>query len=331
MLAAVLAAGGRELAPELERRLDADGSLPVLRDHRDAARPGAGAHGARGRRTRREVLNALSADAIGAIDALRSEIYDAGGLRVPGRFAEAARRGALREDGAAAQQEDQDRVLDRRLRARDAAPIHPIAAQDRRVPRAHQAQEHLSRCAAAHARRGRQASHVVQPDGRRDRTAVEQQPQPSEHPGAHRVRAPDPGGVRPGGAGRRHGLGGLQPDRAAHSRAPLRGRRSHRGVHERHGLPPGHCCARLRCRTGAGRAGHASPGEGGQLRHRLRPVGARARRHAQDHARRSADDDRPLLRGLPARACLPRRDRRRGAPRPASRRRCTAASGASPS
>ena len=38
--------------------------------------------------------------------------------------------------------------------------------------------------------------HDVQPDGRRDRPAVLDRPEPAEHPDPHRRGPPDPGGVR---------------------------------------------------------------------------------------------------------------------------------------
>ena len=235
------------------------------------------------------VLAGLSADAAGSIDAAACRDPRAGRRRVPGRLAQAALGGALRAHGSAARQEDQDRLLDRCVRARDARPRPPHRREDRRVPRAHQAQEHLPRRSATDAGRGRSPAHVVQPDGRRHRTAVEQRSQPAEHPGAHRVRPTHPRRVRPGERGRPHGLGGLQPDRAADPRAPLGRRGAHRGVHQRHGLPPGDGRARLRRRRRVGRAGDAGARQGGQLRHRVRPdrrTGWRRRSRSQTPRRR---------------------------------------------
>ena len=78
---------------------------------------------------------------------------------------------------------------------------------------------------------GRPHPHHVQPDGRGDRPAVVDRPQPAEHPGAHRRGPGDPPRLR-----RRRGVRvaadrRLQPDRAAGDGAPVRGRGPARGVH----------------------------------------------------------------------------------------------------
>ena len=69
---------------------------------------------------------------------------------------------------------------------------------------------------------------------------------------------------------------------------------------------------------GAARPGHALEGEDGQLRHRLRPLGLRARRPAADPARRGAGVHRPLPRALPGRAGVHRARRSRRRPRTAT-------------
>jgi DNA polymerase-1 len=72
----------------------------------------------------------------------------------------------------------------------------------------------LPRCGPGH----RAPAHDVQPGGRRDRTVVEQRPEPAEHPDPHRRRPRDPARVR---RRARLGpdLGRLLADRAARARA----------------------------------------------------------------------------------------------------------------
>ena len=69
--------------------------------------------------------------------------------------------------------------------------------------------------------RDRPRAHLLQPGGRRDRTAEQQRSQPAEHPDPHRDRPRDPPRVRRR-AGPRADLGRLLADRAARAGAPLR-------------------------------------------------------------------------------------------------------------
>ena len=64
--------------------------------------------------------------------------------------------------------------------------------------------------------------HHVQPDGGRDRPAVEHRPEPAEHPGAHRRRPADPGGVRRRARLRVADDRGLLADRDADHGPPVR-------------------------------------------------------------------------------------------------------------
>ena len=74
----------------------------------------------------------------------------------------------------------------------DRAPVPPApAAPPRRDPAAPD-----GRGPAQDRRLRRPHPHDLQPDHRRDGSALQHRPQPAEHPDPHRGRAPDPGGVR---------------------------------------------------------------------------------------------------------------------------------------
>ena len=205
----------RDRAPALgrARRDGGRGSphrhVPHGRDHRAALRPGRGARGARVR---------------------------ARGRGVRDRLADAARPHPLREARADPRPQGQDRLLDRRQgAARD--PRRPRDRPGRRgVARADEAREHLPRPAADADRRGRAAAHDDQPARRRDRAALDLEPEPAGDPDPHRARARDPLGVRrrarpPPAVGR------LLADRAPHPRARLRRAEAARGVPARRGHP----------------------------------------------------------------------------------------------
>ncbi len=310
----------------------ADGSLAVLRDHRDAARAGACAHGARGRRARRERARRASrrmrtaASTRCGARSTSSPAASSWSTRPSSSPRCSSRSWACRRSKKTKTGYSTDASVLATL-----APVHPIAekiVEYRELTKLKSTYlDALPRMLGEDGRLHTSFNQTVAATGRLSSSDPNLQNIPVRTEYGRRIRA----AFVPGARRRPDGLGGLQPDRAAHPRAPLGRPGPHRGVHQRDGLPPGHGGARLRRRAGRGRAGHAGAGEGGQLRHRLRAVGARAGRHAQDHARRGAGDDRPLLRGVPARARLPRRDGRRGAPRRASRSRCSAASAASPS
>ena len=78
-LAAVLASSAARLAPELEGRLESDGSLGVLRDIEMPLVPVLARMERVGVGLDTSVLAALSAEAAGGIEALRAEIYDCAG------------------------------------------------------------------------------------------------------------------------------------------------------------------------------------------------------------------------------------------------------------
>jgi hypothetical protein len=195
---------------ELEQRLDADGSLAVLRT--------IGCRSCRCSRMERVgvgidcgVLVDLSADAVGAIDALRRRSTLAGSEFWSTRPSSSPRCSST--SSACRREAHQDQLLDRRLRC--LPPLPPRIPSPRKIVAYRELaklKRHVPRRAAAPSRRGRAAAHVVQPDGGRDRAAVKLEPQPAEHPGAHGVRPADSRGVRAGGRWRRDALGGLQPD-----------------------------------------------------------------------------------------------------------------------
>ena len=145
--------------------------VPHGGDHRPALRPRRGARGARVR---------------------------ARGRGVRDRLADAARPHPLREARAHARPQGQDRLLDRRQgAARD--PRRPRDRPDRRgVARADEAREHVPRAAADADRRGRAAAHDDQPARRRDRAALDVEPEPAGDPDPHRARARDPLRLRRG-------------------------------------------------------------------------------------------------------------------------------------
>ena len=120
------------------------------------------------------------------------------------QLAQAAGRRPVRQAVAAGGPQDQDRPVDRRRHAGGAGRAAPGAGQDRRVPRALEAEGDVHRRAAGAGEPGDRApAHLVQPGGRRDGAAVVQQPQPAEHPDPHarsggasaRRSSPSPGHV----------------------------------------------------------------------------------------------------------------------------------------
>ena len=203
-------------------------------------------------------------------------------------------------------------LLDRREDAGGAEgrPSAPRPAP--RLARADEARQHLRRAAPdlrqpAH----RPRPHDVPPDGRRDRAAVLERPEPPEHPRAQRGGPRHPRGLRARG-GLEDGLGRLQPDRAAAARPPRRRPGPPGGVSRRGRRPPRDGREDLRPRAVGGDARDARAREGDQLRHHLRHGPAAARRRDGRHAGRGRALHRGVLPGLPARAGVrgPRSSRR---------------------
>ena len=146
----------------------------------------------------------------------------AGRRRVRHRVAQAARPGAVRAARAAHLPQGQDRLQHRPAGAEAAGGQAPDRAADRPLPRADQARQHLPVGAARPGGRERPPAHHLQPGRRRDRAPVVHQPQPAEHPGAHRDRPRDPRRLHHRSRWRAAELR-LQPGGAAHP-GPLLGR-----------------------------------------------------------------------------------------------------------
>ena len=172
------------------------------------------------------------------------------------------------------EQEDQDRLLDRRVGARRRSrPVHPIAekiVEYRELTKLKSTYiDALPRLLGEDGRLHTSFNQTVAATGRLSSSNPNLQNIPVRTEFGRRIRA----AFVPAERGRRDGLGRLQPDRAADPRAPLGRRGAHRGVHERRWTS-----TRPRRRASsastpdAGRAGHARAGEGGQLRHRVRAV-----------------------------------------------------------
>ena len=220
------------------------------------------------------------------IDELESEIYELAGHEFTIGSPQQLADGPLRRARADQEAPRQDRLLDRRPRARPDPRRAPDRREGRALARADEAQEHLPRLAAGPDRpeTGRIHTTFNQVD-RRHRPALEHQPEPPEHPDPLRGRAAGPRAASSPSEGNRllsadynqvelrvlaHVAGEevlreiFASGEDVHARDRRRGsRRRPRGDH----------------------AGRALEGEDGQLRHRLRALGLRARRPAQHRAR----------------------------------------------
>ena len=149
------------------------------------------------------------------IGELEAEIYELAGKEFTIGSPQQVGRGPLRRARPDQQAPRQDRLLDRRPRARPDPRRAPDRRQDRALARADQAEEHLPRLAAGADRpRDRPHPHHLQPDRDGHRAALQHQPQPAEHPDPHRGGAARPRLLRRR-AGRAAALGRLQPGRAA--------------------------------------------------------------------------------------------------------------------
>ncbi len=220
----------------------------ALPGRRAAADRRARAHGAARHPGRPGPARRVLARARGAPRADDAGDLHAGGRGVQHRLAQAARPHPLREAQAAAGAADQDRLLDRRGRARAAGPRARAARAHRRAPHARQAQVHLRGLAADPDQFDDRAHpHLVQPARGRDRTVVVEQSERPEHPGAHRAGPAHPRRLRA-----RSGLAvprrGLLADRAAHPGPRLGRGEPDRGLPSRRGHPPPHRLRGLRRR-----------------------------------------------------------------------------------
>ena len=262
-----------------------------------------------------------------------AKIFELAGESVQHQLAEAAVGDPLRQAAARhrqAHRQDEGGV-DRRGRARRSRADARAAEADSRVARAEEAEGHLHRrAAAARARANGARAHVVQPGGGRDRPAEQQRPEPAEHPDPHRSRARDPARVHRRSRVRAD-LGRLLADRAARARAHGRGRGADRGVPARRGHPRPHRAEGVRPEQRPRQARAPAPGEDHQLRAALRKDGLHAGARHRRHAGRRAGVHRRVLRRLPARPHLHRRDHRAALGRRDSSRRCSDAGAWCPS
>ena len=206
-------------------------------DDREPAGARAGAHGARRRRRRRRrAARSCNARLTADVVRLGAELKRGRRPRRPQhQLADPAARAALRRPAgrsrADADQEDEDRRVDRRgdagEAARRVAGVHRAAAA---VPRGREAARHVRRGPAGRGRRRRADPRHVQPDRRPHRPVELGPPEPAQHPGAPGGGAAVPQGVRRR-AGRQAARRRLQPDRAALHRPPRRRPGPRRGVH----------------------------------------------------------------------------------------------------
>ena len=168
------------------------------------------------------VLAGLSAEAASSIDALRAEIHALAGCEFTHRLAQAARRGALREAGpaAAARSTKTGFSTDASVLA-TLAPIHPIAekiVEYRELTKLKSTYlDALPRMLGEDGRLHTSFNQTVAATGRLSSSNPNLQNIPVRTEYGRRIRA----AFVPARAGRPDGLGGLQPDRAAHPRAPL--------------------------------------------------------------------------------------------------------------
>ena len=217
----------------------------------------------------------------------------------------------VREARADAGPQGQDGLLDRHARA----PLDPRRARDRRGARgvagADEADQHVPRAAAVAPRRGRPAAHDLQPDGRLDRPALDDEPEPAGDPDPDGARPGDPLGLRrrPRSPAR---LRRLQPGRAAHPRARLGRARPARVLRAQRGHPRPHGGRGARQGSGDAHEGRAQRRQDGQLRDHLRHLVVRALGEPRDPARGGAGLHRRLSGALPARAGLHPADDRAG-------------------
>ena len=236
------------LSEELGRRLDADGSLDVFNDIEMPLVPVLVRMERTGVGVDTSVLADLAEEASAAIDELRTEIYDLAGCEFTIDSPEAARRGALRDPRPSTAEAHEDRLLDRRPGARDARPAAPDRRAHRRLPRAHQAQEHVHRRAARlvgeDGRLHTSFNQTVAATGRLSSSNPNLQNIPVRTELGRRIRAAfvaaDPGDVI---VSADYSQIELQDPRASLGRHG-----TDRGVHERRGLPHGHGIPGLRRR-----------------------------------------------------------------------------------
>ncbi len=186
----------------------------------------------------RAALAELEREFAAEISRFEAEIYAAVGHEFTIGSPEAAGRHPVRRAGPPQGPPDEDRLLDRRVRARGAARRAPGDRADPRVAHLHQAPLDLRRGAADAHRARRPAPHAVPPGRGGDRAAVVVGPQPPEHPDPDPARPADPACLRRGLARHDARRRRLQPDRAPDPRPRVRRRAPRRRVRARGRHPP---------------------------------------------------------------------------------------------
>ena len=217
-----LHAGGRAPDRPADPGARRPGAAGVERRDRGPAGAGAGPHGAPGRGRRRHRAAHAAGPAVGR--GREPAGPDLGGRRhrVQRQLHAAAAGDPVRQAGPDPAEEDQDRLLHRRLDAGEAGGPAPDHRPPAGLPRGREAALHLRRRPAGRGGGRRPHPRHLQPDGGPHRPAVVRPAQPAQHPGAQRDRARVPPRLRPG-PGLRAAGGRLQPDRAALHRPPGRG------------------------------------------------------------------------------------------------------------
>ena len=250
--------------------------------------PGARAHGARRRRARRERARRISASGPARRSTRcrpRSTSWPDVEFLVdsPKQLAEVL----FEKMGLPARQADEDRLLDRRVGARDARAVHPIAEKIVEYRELTKLKSTYLDALPRTARRGRPAPHVVQPDRRRDRPAVVAATRTCRTSRC----APSSGAASAPRSFPRRRATSWSPRTTSQIELRILAHLSgDEGLIEAftsgvdfHRRPPRASSAWSPRRSSRSMR---APGEGGQLRHRLRAVGPRACRVAQASAAR---------------------------------------------
>ncbi len=228
-------------------RAGAAGAVVPLHRRRTPARPGPRGDGAGRRPHRPRVPRPDARGAPEAVQRARDQDPRARGRALRRELGPATAPDPLRGARADAGQEDQDGTVDRRRLAPEdgRGERAPDPRRPAPVPGGREAPQHLRRraptvdpCRRAHPR-------DVQPAGDDHGPDLEREPEPPEHPGAHRGGPGDAASLRGRGrCGAAHGR--LLPDRAADPCPPRRGPGAHRRV--RRAVPtstrsPRHACS----------------------------------------------------------------------------------------
>ena len=196
------AGAGAVAAARLGAQFDADldrlGMRELFARDRAAARRRPGRDGG-GRHRGRPAVPAVARAGVRA----RGRAHRARGVRrrrarVPDQLAKAARLAALRGAEAAARPADRDRATRRMPRcSRSCAPRTRSSTRSSSTARSRSCDRPTPRGSARSSTRDtRRAPHDLRPGGRGDGAALEQEPEPAEHPDPHAARPPHPARLR---------------------------------------------------------------------------------------------------------------------------------------